>query len=221
VVQAALSEDLVDAYLGGVDWLRAILGSSEVAEAWEEPSALAQYSVGGLAAHAVQGVVWLEQLLKSAEPIGLEPISVGEFFGRNRVEGDIVDPFAESLRRAAENFAVTGVEVVIAACARSRDELVTLLEEEPADRPVPVIRAPGSEVPLSEYVRTRVLEVVVHGDDLVSSTPGLTVPGPPAVAMEVSLGVCLEMARVRLGDLEVLRAFTRVERALPEALRVL
>lgn len=217
----SLSRELVDAYIGGVDWVRGILGHAEVVDAWDQPSALADYTVGGLAAHAVHGVVWLEQLLTDAEPVGLRPVTVGEFFGRNRVEGDGEDPFAESLRAAAEAFALTGASVVTAACTTSRDELVGLLDRAPSARAVPVVRVAGGQVPLCDYVRTRVLEVVVHGDDIVCSVRGLTVPDPPPDSVEICLGVCLELARARVGDLGSLRAFTRAERGLPEALRVL
>ncbi|HWF16690.1 MAG TPA: maleylpyruvate isomerase N-terminal domain-containing protein [Acidimicrobiales bacterium] len=218
----ALSREEVDAYLGAVDWLRSILLRSEVAASWGEPGALLHYSVGGVAAHAVHGVVWLEQVLKDAEPLGLRSVAVGEFFGLNRVEGvDDDDPFAASLRSAAESFAQTGAPLVAAACTAARDELVGLLVAASAARAVPVIRVAGGQVPLSEYLRTRILEVVVHGDDVVSSVPGLHVPDPPPAAMGVSLEVCLELARARVGDLASLRAFTRTERALPDALRVL
>lgn len=218
----ALSREEVDAYLGAVDWLRSILLRSEVAASWGEPGALLHYSVGGVAAHAVHGVVWLEQVLKDAEPLGLRSVTVGEFFGLNRVEGvDDDDPFAASLRSAAESFAQTGAPLVAAACTAARDELVGLLVAASAARAVPVIRVTGGQVPLSEYLRTRILEVVVHGDDVVSSVPGLHVPDPPPAAMGVSLEVCLELARARVGDLASLRAFTRTERALPDALRVL
>jgi hypothetical protein len=47
------------------------------------------------------------------------------------------------------------------------------------------------------------------------------VPDPPTAAVAVSLDVCLELARSRVGDLAAVRAFARTERALPEALRVL
>jgi hypothetical protein len=197
------------------------LARSEVAEAWERPSALALYSVGGVAAHAVHGVVWLEQVLKDAEPIGLRAVKVGEFFGVNRVQGEGTDPLAASLRSAAEAFAQTGGAIVATACTVARDELVPLLSDAPAERAVPVIRVAGGQVPLREYLKTRVLEVVVHGDDLVSSVAGLQVADPPADAVAVSLGVCVELARARVGDLGSLRAFTRAERALPDALRVL
>jgi hypothetical protein len=217
----ALPRDLVGAYLGGVDWLGRIIGRAEVEEAWAQPSALSDYTVGGVAAQAVLGVVWLEQLLKDTEPVGLRPVGVFDFFGLNCVEEKSTDPIAESLRSAAEAFAFSGTDVVTAACTTSREELVRLLDSASSDRAVPVLRVAGGQVALCDYVQTRVLEVMVQGDDIVYSVPGLTMPDPPVLAMEVSLGVCLELARARVGDLGTLRGFTRTGRAAPEALRVL
>jgi Mycothiol maleylpyruvate isomerase N-terminal domain len=222
VSERGLDPGIVDTYLGAVDWFRGVLGRSEVAAAWSEPSAVADYTVGGVAAHAVHSVLWLEQLLRDSAPAGLRRVTIAEFFGTNRVDGpDDSDPFSGSLRAAAEAFALTGASVVIAACTVSRDELVGLLKTAPADRSVPVIRVAGAEVSLQDYLRTRVLEVVVHGDDVACSVPGLLVADPPAAAVEISLGVCIEMARVRVGDIGALRAFTRAERSEPGALRVL
>jgi hypothetical protein len=215
-----LPREEVDAYVGAVDWLRGILFRSEVAECWRQPSAVARYTVGGLAAHAVHGVLWLEQVLKDAEPAGLRRVKVPEYMGLNRVDGENDDPFGASLRSAAEAFAETGAHIVAAALTVSRDELVTLLDAVPAARAVPVIRVAGAYAPLSEYLQTRILEAVVHGDDVASSVPGLQVPDPPPGAVAASLEVCVELARARVGDLESLRAFTRAERAIPDALRV-
>jgi hypothetical protein len=221
VERPAISRDLVDAYLGGVDWLLDILRRAEVIDAWARPSLLSDYTVGGLASHAVHGVVWLEQLLKDTEPKGLRPVGVIDFFGLNRVEEETVDSLGASLRSAAEAFALTGAGAVTAACTTSRGELVGLLDGASSDRAVPVLRVAGGRVALGDYLRTRVLEVVVHGDDIVCSVPSLTTPDPPVGAMEVSLGVCLELARARVGDLGTLRGFTRTERAPPDPLRVL
>lgn len=219
---ATLSREEVDTYLGAVDWLRGIVARTEVATAWSQPSALDQYTVGGVAAHAVHGVLWLQQVLNDTEPVGLTRVTVGEFFGANRVgDAEGGDPLAASLRTAAEAFAHTGPPLVSAACTASRDELVALLSTVSATRPIPIIRVPGGQVPLCEYLPTRILEVIVHGDDVACSVPGLGVPDPPPAAVEVSLDVCVELARARVGDLPSLRAFTRVERSLPEALRVL
>src|ERR1700761_6955369 len=85
--------EAVDAYLGAVDWLRGLLGRSEVVGAWPEPSVIAGYTVGGVASHAVHSVLWLEQLLKDVEPVGLRPVTLLEYFGPNRVGGsDDTDP---------------------------------------------------------------------------------------------------------------------------------
>ena len=209
-----LSLEAVDAYLGAVDWLRGLLGRSEVVGAWPEPSAIAGYTVGGVASHAVHSVLWLEQLLKDVEPVGLRAVTLLEYFGPNRVEGsDDTDPFSASLRAAGEVFAQTGPEIVMAACVTARDELVGLLTNASAARPVPVVRVPGGQVPLWQYLRTRVLELVVHGDDVVCSVAGMTVASPPPDTVATCMGVCLELARARTGDLPVLRAFTRRERA--------
>lgn len=215
-----LSREEVDTYLGSLDWLRGILARAEVTAAWDQPSSLAHYSVGGIAAHAVHGVLWLEQVLKDTEPVGLRRVKVPEYLGLNRVNGEEDDAFSASLRSAAEAFAQTGAVLVSAALTASRDELVALLSAAPADRAVPVIRVTGGQAPLSEYLATRVLEAIVHGDDVASSVHGLRVADPPPASVRVSLGVCLELAQARVGDLDTLRAFTRVERALPEALRV-
>ena len=226
MVAGRVSHNEVKAYLAAVDWLQVILGRAEVAAAWGEPSVIARYTVGGVAAHAVHGVVWLEQLLVDPEPVGSRPVSLAEFFGLNRVDHDVdpelpEDPFSASLLAAAEGFARTGIDTVRASLTASHDHLVGLLDEAPPSRAVAVIRVSGGQVPLSDYLRTRVLEVVVHGDDLVCSVPALAGPEPPRASMAVSLDVCLELAQARVGGPAVLRGFTRRERALPDVLRVL
>jgi hypothetical protein len=209
-----LSLEAVDAYLGTVDWLGGLLGRPDVVGAWPEPSAIVGYTVGGVASHAVHSVLWLEELLKSIEPVGLRTVTVLEYFGPDRMEGSHdADHFSASLRNAAEAFAQTGPKIVNAACITARDDLVGLLTDASVRRAVPVVRVPGGQVPPGEYLRIRVLEIVVHGDDVVCSVAGMSVAGPPADAMATCMGVCLELARARAGDLSILRAFTRRERA--------
>ncbi len=38
-------------------------------------------------------------------------------------------------------------------------------------------------MPLGEYLRTRMLEIVVHGDDVACSVAGMIVAGPPPDTM--------------------------------------
>ena len=210
-------------YLDAVAWLIDLLGNGDLASVWDGPSALAHYTVGGLAAHAVHGgALRLEQLLREPEPSGGRAVGVGEYFGPNRIgdSGDD-DPLFASLRAGAEEVGRQGRGAVVAACTASRDGLARLLPLSPADRAMPSARVPDGQAPLSDYLRTRVLEVIVHGDDLVASVSGWRAPDPPAAAVEVCLSLCVDLARARVGDVAALRAFTRAERAIPGALRVL
>ena len=73
---------------------------------------------------------------------------------------------------------------------------------------------------LDDYLITRLLEVVVHTDDLAVSL-GIEPPDFPRPATAAVIDCLLEVARRRHGDIAVVRAFTRRERDRPEALRVL
>ncbi|MGP0031768.1 MAG: maleylpyruvate isomerase N-terminal domain-containing protein [Acidimicrobiales bacterium] len=212
----------VDAYLGAVDWLALVLGHPEVAAAWTEPSALNRYSVGGVAAHAVYGgVVRTVQYLQEPEPASGSSVTVPAFYGPNRMaDPDQDDELFVTLRAGAEKIARRGPDALLAICRNAGAELSVLLPGADAGRAVPVLRVPGGTVPLRGYLRTRLLEIVVHGDDLVASVPGLGLPAPPAPAVEACLALCVELARAQLGDLDALRAFTRSERAAPDGLRV-
>jgi hypothetical protein len=193
-----------------------------VEAAWTAPSALARMSRGAVAAHAVTGVLRLEQQLGEDEPSERRRVETSEFYGPNRMTGpEDDDPLFVALREGAEKLAARGQDAVLEQCARSLAALRELLPRSAAARAISLLRVPDGQVPLSNYLRTRILEVIVHGDDIVASVPEWSGPEPPAGAVRVCLGVCLELAEARAGGMEALRSFTRAERATPGALRVL
>ena len=64
--EPVLEPQEIGTYLDAADWLIEVLGCPELAQAWGQPSAVARYSIGGMAAHAVQGgVVRLYRFYKS------------------------------------------------------------------------------------------------------------------------------------------------------------
>ena len=213
----------IDTYLDAADWLIEVLGGAELAQAWGQPSAVARYSIGGMAAHAVHGgVVRLIQVLQEPEPANGHPVTLVDFCGPNRMaQPDDDDPLFAALRAGAEEVALKGQPALLESCRSARSTLAVRLPAMPANRAVSVVRIAGGVVSLRDYLRTRVLEVVVHGDDLVASVKACDAPDPPPAAVEVCLELCLELARAQLGDRAALRAFTRAERADPDALRIL
>jgi hypothetical protein len=212
----------VRVYFDAVGWVIDVVRSDEVKAAWTAPSALTRMSTGAVAAHAVHGVRRLEQTLQESEPTGRRQVEMLEYYGPNRMaDSEDDDPLFVTLREGAEKQAARGRDAVLEAGTRSVAALRDLLPRSAADRAVPVLRVPDGQVALSDYLRTRILELMVHGDDIVASVGEWPGPEPPAEALRVCLDVCLELAEARAGGMAALRSFTRGERATPGTLRVL
>jgi hypothetical protein len=70
---------------------------------------------------------------------------------------------------------------------------------------------------LDEYVRTRLVELALHIDDLCVSVHMAT---PDIPGIEVAIRALVDVARLRHGDVAVLRALGRRERDTGDVLRV-
>ena len=81
---------VADAFLTAVDSVADLLARPEVADAWEQPSALAEWSVGGLAGH-LAGQAFAGVNLIEAEPSELTPIALDEHYERVTWIGAAVD----------------------------------------------------------------------------------------------------------------------------------
>lgn len=216
------SNEPVGAFLDAADCAAALLGDPAVAEAWGRPSALVGFTVGGLAGHIYGGVRRLEVGLDEALPDAPRTVGVVEFYGINRVHSpdDLDTGLHPLLRDDGERRAEWGPAVVHERLAEVVERLRDRLPDEPLDRPIPVIQVPDGVTPLSVYLATRIVELVVHTDDLAVS---LDIPAPeiPATATEFAVATLLELVRARSGDLALIHAFARAERSDPEALRAL
>ena len=200
----------------------ALLRDPRVDEAWERATDLPGYTVGGVAGHLVRAVGRFEQVLDLDPPTG-ELAHLTDWYLANRFDtpGAPGDEFAQFLRDDGEEMATKGA----AALADELDALAARLEArlqaEPADRLVNAVRTP-KPVRLLEYVESRVLEVVVHADD-VASGAGVEPPDLGPMAMDVATSFLLRLARARSGDLAVVRSLTRADRMADpyDVLRVL
>jgi hypothetical protein len=211
---------LVDAFSAAGQATAAVVGSPEVAAAWDARSALEGYRVGELAAHTLLATARLEAVLAEAPPAEPTVVDLAGFFGPNRVDDAGIDAGLHPLiRAAAADAAERGPEAVAVELGAVLDRLRAVLPPADPTRLVSVVNVRHGATPLGTYLRTRVVELVVHGDDLAASV-GLAYEVPSAAA-DVTLEACLELARARSGDGAVIRGFTRRERAEPDVLRVL
>lgn len=199
-----------------------VMTARAVTDRWAEPGALHGFTVGGIAGHVYGAIRRFEKALD--EPIP-EPPQVGEladFYGRNRVDapGDLDEGVHPLIREDGEKRASYGPEAVASRFVDLVERLRGRLPAEPGDRLVTVWTVEDGATRLETYLTTRVIELVVHADDLAASVDLPPLELPPEVASE-AIGAFVELARVRAGDITVIRAFTRAERAGPGTLRVL
>lgn len=189
----------------------ALLAADEVAARWDEPSALAEFSVRGLAGHLAGQVFFLPAML--AQPVPAEPvIAIEDYYARADWIGSAVDTtFNQRIRSGGEEDASGGpadlAERVAACVAELRGTL-----PEAADRPVRRPTWGNWSISFDDFVTSRMFELVIHSDDLAHSV-GIPTPEFPTEAVETVVDLLSRIALRRHGATAVLRGLSRAERA--------
>jgi hypothetical protein len=200
-----------DAYLMAADSVIELLSRREVAEAWSQQSALAQWTVGGLAAHLAGQVLTVDRLL--GQPgADLAPIALDDHYEQAAwVEAGLDDPVNAGIREGGEEAAAAGPATLHAAVVRARDAVAAALPLQSADRVV-LIPWQGWALTLDDFLTTRMLEIVVHSDDLAVSVE-VEPPRQPRAVLDPVLALLTRLAIRRHGQSAVVSALTREERA--------
>jgi len=217
-----------------------LIGDERVASRWHEESVLPGMTVGVLAAHLGRSLTQVEFLLDLEVDSGVDSgpdsdggreagggpggtdiavIDASTYFGTFEGIADRESDVSRGVIRRGTESAEKGVLAVVAQCRETLDRLRSRLASEPAGRRLGVAHRPGEIISLDDYLRTRLVEFAVHTDDL-SLSIGAAVTSPPA-ALAAAVDVLVGAARVRHGDLAVLRALSRRERDESYALHVL
>ena len=203
-----------------VDAATPLLAEPALVERFEKPSALAEFSVRGLAGHLLRAMTTAETYLDGPEPDAAAPaISAAAYYaGVAAAPADLDDPFHQAIRQRGLEAAPEAPEELPGIWAATMARFRARLDAEPAGRRV---RVYGDMVlTLDEYLVTRLIELAVHADDLAVSLD-VAPPALPPAATGVVIVTLVEVARIRHGDAAVVRALTRRERDAVEALRVL
>jgi hypothetical protein len=190
-----------------------LIGQVEVVRRWREPSALADLSVGGLAAHLGDQILPVHAAVTAGTNVtDEEPISLLEHYDRVAWANNGIDDESNvTIREGAEQHAQPGHDALVASLEHAMRDIRTAFD---ALVLPPAIRMPWWDWSLSfdDYLVGRVMEIVVHNDDLAVS-----VDTPPPLLPEEVLGPVLALlvgvSLHKHGQAAVVRALSRSERA--------
>lgn len=140
------------------------LRGDDVAAAWDSPSILEGQTVASLAGHLARGAVWAVDDYLSAEsaPAPLNCHSASEYF-RTILDAATAEDHQAIRDRGAAVAAVGHAALVEQLDARLSALEVRLSNTDPT---TPVAVAGGRVMRLGDYLETRIVEQVVHLDDL-------------------------------------------------------
>jgi uncharacterized protein (TIGR03083 family) len=199
-----------------------LLSEPALVERYNRPSLLAEFSVRGLAGHLLRAVTSVEGYLDRPPPDEKgrrAAISAAEYYATViGDESDINSDVQRAVRERGEEAAPNRAEEFPALWAAAAERLRARLADSPPDRFMQVYG--GLVLILDDYLVTRLIELVVHGDDLAASLD-VKPPSLSAAATGLAITTLVEVARIRHGDPAVLRALTRRERDAVGALRVI
>jgi hypothetical protein len=211
-------DDLRTAFLESADCAARLLGRSEVTDHWNEVSILSEFTISGLAGHLLRGITTVETYLDGPDSGG-DSISAAQCYDALGISADITSPLNRAVRSRGEQEAAIGSHRVAAEAHAVVERLGARLVTEAPDRRLKVLG--DLVISLDEYLRTRVVELVLHTEDLALSVDlPEAADVAPAVAT-VAIDTLVSLARFRHGDWAVLRALARRERDTVNALRVL
>lgn len=199
-------------FLGAARAALDLVADPAVAAAWDQPSALAEWDVAGLAGHLTRAIATLARYLDApVDPDAVSELTDGTGYVLAVLDDEglsIDSDLAKAIRARGDEEAGVGHTALLESARATLDGLEARLGAEDAERPIQVLD--GIAITLDDYIATRVVELVIHTDDLAVSVGLPTVV--PDDAVHLTAEIVLEITRQRRGELAVVRAVTRRER---------
>ena len=210
----------LSAFLETAKRVEGMLVSKAVAARWEDPSALEGYTVSGLAGHLARGVLTVERYVQApAPPPNAEATDAAGYIATVLGAHDPVDSeFHRTVRARSMEASVGGAAAVAHEVGGARQRLSRRLDDTVMHQRIQVLE--GVVVTVEEYLKTRLVELVVHLDDLAVSVGEEDTQGVPEGTYAEVAAVLVQVAVRRHGGLPVIRGLARRERH-PAAVRAL
>ena len=202
---------ITDTLLASADVVVELALTEPVSEGWTRESACAGMSTSGLAHHLTSQVDSLVRLLPDA-PHQSEPISVREHYRRAAWANTGLDDEANvEIRTVADGKAEPGPAELADHTAEQLTRLPAVLAGV-EDSAAVLIPWQGWALTAHDFAVTRLMEMVVHADDLAASV-GVDTPEFPEEAVRLVLGLLTDVAVDRHGQVAVVRALSRPQRS--------
>jgi hypothetical protein len=203
---------LADTFVTSARTAAGLLTSAPVRDRWLDESACAGMTVGGLAFHLAAQAGRSAEILStpSAEPSDL--IAIEEHYRRAAWANTGPDDETNvGIRNSADDEAAAGFDGLCAKVAADLEALPAALAARAAADPV-LIPWQGWALTAHDFLVTRLMEMLVHSDDLAAS---VDVPTPqfPDEAVRLVLGLLTTVAVERHGQTALVRALSRPQRA--------
>ena len=188
------------------------LTSDGVRERWDDESSCAGMTVGGLAFHLAAQAGRSAEILSTPDADPSDVIAIEEHYRRAAWANTGLDDEANvGIRTSADEEADAGFDALCAKVAADLDALPEVLGTRSADDPV-LIPWQGWALTAHDFLVTRLMEMLVHSDDLAASLDEPT-PQFPDEAVRLVLGLLSSVAVERHGQTAVVRALSRPQRA--------
>lgn len=188
-----------------------LLRETAVAAVWGEPSALREFSVGGLAGHLAYQILAVPQILTAPVPQERTVPLLEHYAQVPWIDAGLDDEVNVRIRDGGEQVAAEGHSTLVARVDATIEELAERLATQP-DRAVRLPFWGPWSLMLDDLLITRMMELAVHSDDLAVSV-GLGTPVLSESAMEAVVDLLSRLAMRRHGQTAVLRGLSRAERA--------
>ena len=213
--------DVLDrtAVLRTAEEVHRLVNRPEVSAAWTAESSCAGMTVGALTRHLVEQSRYAVLLLGPEAPVApadAPTIGLLEHYGRPPWVGDGADEAGRLVVEKSEGQALEGPRAAVALQAEAVAALPVVLTDAPALTYLPWS---GALLATDDFLVTRLMEMVVHADDLAAS---IDVPTPQLdhAVLGPVLGLLTALAVTRHGQDAVVRTLTRPQRA-PESIAAL
>lgn len=201
-----------ETFLGCCEISLALAARPEVAAAWAAESSCEGMTVGGLAHHLVAQVRSAARLLAAPEPDDAPVIGLLEHYDRAPWVAQSRSGEVDPEQNGSDNTAAGVGQVQVIADAFASFALLEGLLAGDARPEVVHIPWQGWSLPTDAFLTTRLMEMVVHGDDLAASV-GIDSPEHDESVTTPVLGLLAAVAARRHGQVAVVRALSRPQRS--------